>query len=89
MAFAGGKSDDGTVILEQVDLTLRKTVARATAGAGNLVVRKDHRGIIWTSAGDPKLRAWSAANLRPMAQVSLAARAIDFDVVPGTPLACV
>jgi WD40 repeat protein len=89
VAFVGGKADDGTAILEQVDLTLRKTVARATAGTGNPLVRKDHRGIIWTSAGDPRLHAWNAANLKPMAQVSLAARAIDFDVAPGKPLACV
>jgi YVTN family beta-propeller protein len=89
VAFVGGKADDGAAVLEQVDLTLRKTVARVVTGTGNPVVRKDHRGIIWSSAGDPKLHAWSANNLKPMAQVSLAARAIDFDVAPGKPLACV
>ena len=88
VAFVGGTADDGTVVVEQVDLTLRKTVARATAGTGKLVVRKDRRGFIWTSAGDPKLHAWSAANLRPTAQVSLAARVIDFDVAPDKALAC-
>jgi len=89
MAFAGGKADDGTAVLEQVDLTRRRTTARAAAGSGNLVVRKDHRGFIWTAAGDPKLHAWSAGNLHLIAQVGLAARAIDFDVAPNEPLACV
>jgi len=89
VAFVGGRADDGTAVLEQIDLTLRKTVARAIAGTGNPVVRKDHRGFIWSSAGDAKLHAWSAGNLRPMTQVSLAARAIDFDVAPEKPLACV
>lgn len=88
VAFAGGKAGDGTAVLEQVDLKLKKTVAHATAGVGDLVVRKDHRGFIWTSASDAKLRAWSAGNLRPMTQVGLAARAIDFDVAPNKPLAC-
>jgi YVTN family beta-propeller protein len=89
VAFVGGKTDDGTAVLEQVDLAHGKSVARVVAGTGNPVVRKDHRGFIWTSAGDAKLHAWSAGNLRPMAQVSLAARAIDFDVAPALPLACV
>jgi WD40 repeat protein len=88
VAFVGGKAGDGTAVLEQVDLKLRKTVARATAGVGDLVVRKDHRGFLWTTAGDARLRAWSAGNLKPMTQVSLAARAIDFDVAPDKPLAC-
>lgn len=88
VAFAGGKAGDGTAVLEQVDLKLKKTVARATAGMGDLVVRKDHRGFIWTTASDARLRAWSTANLRPMTQVSLAARAIDFDIAPNKPLAC-
>lgn len=89
VAFVGGKADDGTAVLEQVDLSLRKTVARVIAGTGNPVMRKDRRGFIWTSAGDTRLHAWSAGNLRPMAQIGLAARAIDFDVVPDRPLACV
>jgi hypothetical protein len=88
VAFAGGKAGDGTAVLEQVDLKLKKTVARATAGMGDLVVRKDHRGFIWTTASDARLRAWSTADLRPMTQVSLAARAIDFDIAPNKPLAC-
>lgn len=89
VAFVGGKADDGTAVLEQVDLTRRKTTARAAAGSGNLVVRKDHRGFIWTAAGDPRLHAWGAGNLHLIAQVGLAARAIDFDVAPNEPLACV
>jgi YVTN family beta-propeller protein len=89
VAFVGGRADDGTAVLELVDLAHGKAVARAIAGTGNLVVRKDHRGFIWTSAGGAKLHAWSAATLRPVAQVSLAARVIDFDVAPSNPLACV
>ncbi len=89
VAFVGGKTEDGTAILERVDLVIRKSVNRVIAGMGNPVVRKDHRGIIWTSAGDARLRAWNAGNLRPVAQTSLAARAIDFDVAPDKPLACV
>jgi YVTN family beta-propeller protein len=89
IAFAAGKADDGTVVLERVDLAAGKTLARVTAGSGNPVVRKDHRGFIWTSAGEPKLHAWSAGGLRLVAQVSLAARVVDFDVAPGQPLACV
>jgi YVTN family beta-propeller protein len=89
IAFVGGKADDGTAVLEQIDLTSGKAVARVSAGTGNLVVRKDHRGFIWTSAGDARLHAWSGANLGPMTQVSLASRAIDFDVAPNQPLACV
>lgn len=88
IAFAAGKADDGTSILERVDLSAGRTVARVTVGSGNPVVRKDSRGFIWTSAGETKLHAWSAAGLRPMAQLSLAARVVDFDIAPGQPLAC-
>lgn len=88
IAFAAGKADDGTAILERVDLAAGKTVARVTVGSGNPVVRKDHRGFIWTSAGDLKLRAWSADALRPGTQVSLAARVVDFDIAPGQTMAC-
>ena len=88
IAFAAGKADDGTVVLERVDLAAGKTLARVTAGSGSPVVRKDHRGFIWTSAGEPKLHAWTSGGLRPVAQVGLAARVVDFDVAPGQPLAC-
>ncbi len=88
VAFAAGKADDGTAVLERVDLAAGKTVARVTVGSGNPVVRKDQRGFIWTAAGDPKLHAWTAGGLHPVAQVSLAARVIDFDIAPGLPLAC-
>jgi YVTN family beta-propeller protein len=88
IAFAAGKAGDGTAVLERVDLTAGKTVARVVIGTANPVVRKDHRGFIWTSAGDPKLHAWSAGGLRPVAQVGLAARVVDFDVAPSQPLAC-
>lgn len=88
IAFAAGKAEDGAAILERVDLSAGKTAARVTVGSGNPVVRKDARGSIWTSAGDPRLHAWSADGLRPVAQVSLAARVVDFDIAPGQPLAC-
>ncbi len=88
IAFAAGKVDDGTAVLERVDLVAGKTVARVIVGSRDPVVRKDQRGFIWTSAGDPKLHAWSAGGLRPVAQVSLAARVVDFDIAPGQPLAC-
>lgn len=86
--LVGGKADDGTAVLEKVDLASRKIVARAVVGTGNPVARKDRRGFIWTSAGDARLHAWSTGNLRPMAQVGLAARVIDLDVAPDRALAC-
>ena len=88
IGFAAGKTGDGTAVLERVDLAAGKTVASVAIGTGNPVVRKDHRGFIWTSAGDPKLHAWSAGSLKPVAQVSLAARVVDFDVAPGQALGC-
>jgi len=87
-AFAAGQTAGGAAVLERVDLTARKTVGQVAIGAGNPVLRKDHRGIIWSSASEARLHGWSANGLRPVAQVGMAARVIDFDVAEGQPLAC-
>ena len=71
-----------------MDLASRKSIARVVAGPAAPVVRADPRGLLWTAAGEPKLRAWRAANLSPGPQVNLAARVLDFDLSPEAPLAC-
>ncbi len=88
-AFAAGVTDNGSALLERVDLGSRQTLARIVVGPAAPVVRADPRGLLWTAAGEPKLRAWREANLRPGPQVNLAARVLDFDLSPEAPLACV
>jgi hypothetical protein len=88
-AFAAGTTEGGSALLERVDLAARKVVARVFVGQGAPVVRTDPRGFLWSAAGEPKLRAWHADGLRPGPQLNLAARALDFDLSPVAPLACV
>jgi DNA-binding beta-propeller fold protein YncE len=87
--FAAGTTESGAALLERVDLAARKVVARVVVGQGAPVVRAAPRGFLWSSAGEPKLRAWHAEGLRPGPQLNLAARALDFDLSPVAPLVCV
>jgi len=87
--FAAGTTEGGSALLERVDLAARKTVARVFVGQGAPVVRTDPRGLLWSAASEPKLRGWHADGLRPGPQLNLAARALDFDLSPVAPLACV
>jgi hypothetical protein len=87
-AFTAGVTGDGAALLERVDLLSRRSVARVFVGKSRPLVRAGLRGLLWTTAGEPKLRAWHADALRPGPQVNLAARVVDFDLSPLAPLAC-
>jgi DNA-binding beta-propeller fold protein YncE len=82
VAFVTGFNGTGaeqSAVLERVDLAARRSTARIGVGRGVPILRKDPRGLLWTAAGETRLRAWRASSLQPAGTLNFAARVVDFD----------
>jgi DNA-binding beta-propeller fold protein YncE len=84
VAFVTGSAADGTAVLERVDLAAARSTAHIVVGHGVPVLRKDPRGVLWTAAGETRLRAWKPGSLQPAGTLNFAAHVVDFDFATHT-----